>query len=237
MPIVVVPGAPRSPYGVVSGARPSHSQPTPFNPVARSGFCGKMLPVMLVSRGDGACTLQRHSLFGENYEAQGDAVRPFVSIALARACPGQINAAPGVGHRGGGVITSRRTVGRPRPAAGGPVDAGDFDHAGRREPARRREEAEPEGRATRRSRRGQQLGQLPGRSRRDARAARREGPRRDHPHLDHLPRPRAAGLGQKGLGQPSGDAAPHVLGWQRDGRRSRRRSAISSPTASASAAR
>ena len=63
------------------------------------------------------------------------------------------------------------------------------------------------------------------------------GPGRHHPHLDHLPRPRAAGLGPQGLGQPSGDAAPDLLGRQRAPGRRGARWATSSPTASASAAR
>ena len=42
-----------------------------------------------------------------------------------------------------------------------------------------------------------------------------QGPGRHHAHLDHLPRPGAAGLGQARLGQPPGDAAAHVLGRQR----------------------
>ena len=63
---------------------------------------------------------------------------------------------------------------------------------------------------------------------------RRGRPGRHHAHLDHVPRARAAEVGPAGLGQPSGDAAADLLGRQSAARRSRRRWAISSPTASAS---
>ena len=68
--------------------------------------------------------------------------------------------------------------------------------------------AEPEGRP----RGGHQLRQLPRGAGRDARADGRQGARRHHAHLDHVPRARAAGLGEEGLGQPPGDAAAHLLG-------------------------
>ena len=81
----------------------------------------------------------------------------------------------------------------------------------------------------------EQLRQLPRRAGRDARADGREGAGRDHAYVADVPRPGAAGLGEERLGQPSGDAAAHLLGRQQAARASKRRSATSSRTASASA--
>ncbi|MCK7476191.1 MAG: DUF2961 domain-containing protein [Candidatus Moduliflexus flocculans] len=50
------------------------------------------------------------------------------------------------------------------------------------------------------------------------------GPGRHHPHLGHLPRARAPGLGGPGLGQPPGDACCGCTGTASRGRRSKRRS-------------
>ncbi len=116
--------------------------------------------------------------------------------------------------------TSTMRVGELRRGPDGNRDAGER----RYDPTRG-----PEGRR----RRQEQLGQLQRPAGRDPRADGRKGARRHHAHLDHLPRARAAGLGAAGLGQPPGDAAPDLLGRRRPGRRSKRRSAISSPTASA----
>ena len=59
---------------------------------------------------------------------------------------------------------------------------------------------------------GVEPGQLPRGAGRDARADGREGAGGDHAHLAHVPRAGAAGLGEARLGQPSGDAAAHLLG-------------------------
>ncbi|RPI97905.1 MAG: DUF2961 domain-containing protein, partial [Candidatus Aminicenantes bacterium] len=119
------------------------------------------------------------------------------------------------GIRGRGRRDPRRTRQAPR----GALHAGDLDHAGgraaprpRRRPQRRRTQVRSHGRAAGRRRRQEQLGQLQRSSRRHPCPARREGPGSDHPHVDHLSRAGAPGLGVPGLGRSPGAHAEDILG-------------------------